>query len=941
MPYNCLIDSDEMAKKNKPQRRFLSLKWSLLITFGCLLCISHAAQYLLSYHQLSNQFNQQRQLEQQHQLNLVHELIEQSSRLMEQAAETIPALTDNKLLLTNKLSKQLNQYWNNQQANWGLSAVYQYNHQQQLTMHWGLSVSTLVEHEQIDKAFQNKHPITVLSCATQCFQLVYTPTLTGVAVLVRSFADIIFAFEKITGNDLAILKPVLSKLDKNKPSFQLTASSHPQETQQVFDRLINSTDRFSLFEKEMIIPLAAKKMGVQLFHLSSLPQATAPVLLFASNLTEKYQAIELARRHNLQIILVALALSALVIFSTLMRYSKRIISVSSALPALSKGAYQDVRSALKKNRHRTFSAHRDEVDSLIESTLLVSRQLENSQKEIDINTELLKTQNNKVSKYNQYITDLLDTAPVIILSQTSRGEINSINRLGCELLGLKAPQIIDRQFDDFFTSSNNPKLDEFRKNPIGRFDAETVSKQPTDDSRTIAWIHKSIHSPSDAPLILSIGQDITQRKITEEHLLWLVDHDSLTNLYNRRYFQQMFEQQLKVAERYQVTGAILFFDLDQFKYINDTSGHQAGDQLLIIISNTLQNLIRTSDTLARLGGDEFAILVPETDADGAIALAIKILEQLKNIEFNPSGQPHKVSASIGISLFPEAGSNVADFMANADIAMYHAKESGRSCWHVFTLEEQAREQLTKQVLWKDRIESAIQQQRFIMHYQPILDIKTQKVSHAEALIRMIGSDGELIMPNNFIPVAEKTGLINHIDIIALTLAFDKLSSLDAENNPLKLSVNLSGKAFNNPYLQGFLQEQLDRNDIDAKKLIIEVTETTAIENFSAAVKMMTEVSAKGAQFALDDFGIGFSSFQHLRQLPVDYIKIDGAFIRQLDQREEDRILVKAITDIAKASGKKTIAEFVENAAIMEKIETFGIDYAQGYHIAKPSADTDY
>jgi len=945
LPYNCLIDSEKMTKKNKPQSRFLSLKWSLLITFGCLLSISHAAQYLLSYHQLTNQFNQQRQLDQQHQLNLVRELLEQSSRLMEQAAETIPTFTANEPLLTNKPSKQLNQYWNHQQANWGLSAAYQYNRQQQLTMHWGLPVNKLIENGKIDKAFQNKQPLTVLSCAAQCFQLVYIPTLTGVSVLVRSIADIIFAFEKITGNDLAILKPILSKPDQNKVSLQLTASSHPQEIRQVFDRLITQDDMLSLFEKEVVISLASKKIGVQLFHLTTEPRSTAPVLLFASNLTEKYQGIESARKHNLQIILIALAFSALVIFSALMRYSKRIISVSSALPALSKGAYRDVRNALKKNIINTFSAHRDEVDSLIESTLLVSRQLESSQKKIDINTQLLKTQNNKISKYNQYITDLLNTAPVIILSQTTTGEISSINRLGCELLVLEASQIINRQFDDFFTSSNNTatntKLDEFRKTPIGSFDAETVSKQPTQDSRTIAWIHKSIHSQSDTPLILSIGQDITQRKIAEEHLLWLVDHDSLTNLYNRRYFQHMFEQQLKVAERYQETGAILFFDLDQFKYINDTSGHQAGDQLLIIISNTLQNIVRTSDTLARLGGDEFAILVPETDVAGAITLAKKILEQLKNIDFNPSGQPHKVSASIGISLFPEAGSSVADFMANADIAMYHAKESGRSCWHVFTLAEQAREQLTKQVLWKERIESAIQQQRFVMHYQPILDIKTQKISHAEALIRMIDADGELIMPNNFIPAAEKTGLINHIDIIALTLAFNKLSSLGADNNPLKLSVNLSGKAFNNPYLLGFLIEQLNRNDIDAKKLIIEVTETTAIENFSAAIKMMSEVSAKGAKFALDDFGIGFSSFQHLRQLPVDYIKIDGAFIRQLDQREEDRILVKAITDIAKASGKKTIAEFVENAAIMEKIETFGIDYAQGYHIAKPSADTDY
>jgi len=922
---------------------FISLKWKILIIFGSLLIFSHCAQYIVSYTQLTQQFEDQRKQDQQYQITLIHKLIEQSSRLMEQAAETVPLLAISKPLSNISEAKKINQYWNNQQANWGLSAVFQFNAKQQLTDHWGESLKKLVSNKKVDMAFQSEQPITALACSTQCFQLVYIPTLTGVSVLVRSFADTIFAFGEITGNDIAILKSTLETTSKSNWSLQLTASSHPTKIGQIYDLLLNNFNSSDLYKEEVIISIDSKKIATHLFQLSTEPEGNTPVLLFATDLTDKILKIEQIKNDSLQIILITLFLSTLLTFAILIRYTRRIISVSSALPALSKGAFASVKQSLDKIPAYFFLPHKDEINSLIESTLSVSEQLESSHKQIEINTKLLKTQNKKIAEDHLYLTDLLDTAPVIILSQTTDGAISSINRLGCELLNSTHQQLLNKKFDDLFNPSESNSAHQtlalFRENLQGIIQLETTSDNISNSTtRTISWIHKSIQDQSGSQNILSIGQDITERKIAEDDLIWLVDHDPLTNLSNRRYFQQMFEQQLSISERYHETGAVLFFDLDQFKYINDTSGHKAGDELLVIISDTLNKLVRTSDTLARLGGDEFAILIPETTVLGATQLAIKILDKLKSIEFNPAGYTHKISASIGIVLFPEAGLNVQDFMANADIAMYHAKESGRGCWHVFTLEEQAREQLTERVLWKEKIESAIQENRFIFHYQPILDIKNNKISHAEALIRMIGPTGELIMPNDFIPIAEQTGLINQIDLLVLKLAFTKLSSLHAENSSLTLSVNLSGKAFNNPNLLSFLKNELDRPDINAEKLILEVTETTAIENFTAAKKMISEITATGARFALDDFGVGFSSFQHLRHLDVAYIKIDGSFIRQLGKLKEDQILVQAIADIAKASGKKTIAEFVENEEILNKVKAFGIDYAQGYHIAKPSSD---
>lgn len=434
---------------------------------------------------------------------------------------------------------------------------------------------------------------------------------------------------------------------------------------------------------------------------------------------------------------------------------------------------------------------------------------------------------------------------------------------------------------------------------------------------------------------LEKGSQLIKEK--EENLVWLADHDSLTQLFNRRRFQIEFEHQLKLAERYKSTGAILYLDLDQFKYINDTSGHAAGDLLLKQVSEALQQLVRSSDTLARLGGDEFALMVPATDHQGASQLAKKVLSALQLIHFESNGHQHNITASIGIAMFPEYGLSPEDFMSNADIAMYQAKESGRGKAHLYAPEEKTKEILKSHVLWKEKIEAALAEKRFTLHFQPILDIQNNKISHVEALVRMVDKDGELIMPNDFIPTAEQSGLINQIDLAVLGLAFETLRLLDRQNSPLSLSFNLSGKAFSNVLLINQLKEELNKDDIDAKKLIIEVTETMAVANLSTAIKLMNEIKKTGAKFALDDFGVGYASFYYLRQLPVDYVKIDGSFIQQLDEQKEDQLFVKAIAEITKLSGKKTIAEFVENQSILDLLDVFDVDYAQGYHIAKPMA----
>ena len=452
--------------------------------------------------------------------------------------------------------------------------------------------------------------------------------------------------------------------------------------------------------------------------------------------------------------------------------------------------------------------------------------------------------------------------------------------------------------------------------------------------RTAGFAADEIDVVVDSVHDLSVDLEgaLAARIEAEHNLVWLADHDPLTNLYNRRRFQEVFDRMLALSIRYQRTGALLFFDLDQFKYVNDLSGHQAGDALLLLVASSLRDAVRHSDVLARLGGDEFALVLPEGGAEEAIYMANKLLHDLKQVDFSSNGRVHKVSCSIGITLFPDHGSELNELLANADMAMYQAKEAGGQRWHLYSPDEQAKELLATRAKWRERITRALIDDAFELHYQPIYDIRAKRVTRYETLVRMRDNAGNLIFPDNFIPVAEQSGQIHEIDRWVIRESIDRVRS----HRGLSLSVNLSGRVLDDPSLLQWFHDELAQSGIDPADLIVEITETAAVANVQDAISFMRKIKALGCRFALDDFGSGFASFAYLRQLPVDIVKIDGAFIQHLPHSTEDQLFVKALTDVAKGLGKTTVAEFVEDAETLTLLESFGVDFAQGYHIGRPS-----
>ncbi|WP_347274919.1 EAL domain-containing protein [Candidatus Kuenenia sp.] len=433
--------------------------------------------------------------------------------------------------------------------------------------------------------------------------------------------------------------------------------------------------------------------------------------------------------------------------------------------------------------------------------------------------------------------------------------------------------------------------------------------------------------------IEGIARDITEIKISQSQLVFLADHDPLTCLFNRRRFKEELELRLLEAQRNHIKGALLFLDLDNFKYVNDTLGHQYGDELLIKLACILRERLRQTDILARLGGDEFAVILPNTEEEQAQQISKQLVELTRNCLALDSLNPLHITVSIGIAMFPVHGDTAETLLANADMAMYQAKDEGRNRDCIFSLEHKIH--IETQYDWKRRIKIALEQDNFALYLQPIINLKNNKITAYEALLRLTEKNQEVIPPLKFLRTAERFGIIHEIDRWVVVNAIRIVKELKLHENGIFLEINLSGKAFSDNELLSIIKREIGENVLRPEMLIFEITETAIIENIAKAQHFIATLKSIGCRFALDDFGSGFSSFNYLKHLPVDYLKIDGSFIQHLSQNSVDQHLVKGMVEVARGLKKLTIAEFVETKKTFQLLKEIGIDYAQGYYFGKP------
>ena len=684
------------------------------------------------------------------------------------------------------------------------------------------------------------------------------------------------------------------------------------------------------------------KIAVTTF--SSIVLSTAMVVALLSYLLYPYLSVpKVTFILYLSAITVGLIVIAMVFASRTYRVLARLISslehITVALPLLSSKKYHEAKEAFKLGD--TKSEH-EEITQLQFAVVQLTSLLEKLDANVTERSQLIYRQKNELETDRDFIQNLLNTAQLIILTTDDELNITTFNDFAEKITGFTENDMIETAVSRMFPAGNWTEAQPlFRELLLGNMtiaqqDAEMIDLKGY--IKQISWLHSRIENKNHAPAILSVGLDMTSKKEAEKRIIWMAEHDPLTDLANRRKFMAEFEKSLQTSIRYHHNNALLYIDLDEFKDINDTSGHAAGDELLQAVAETLKKVTRYTDLVARLGGDEFAILIPETDDAGAIILANKIITELAKLKLSYGDIRHKVSTSIGIVHYPYTEADIHELMGFADLAMYKAKANGKGTYHTFSANDKTKELLETRVLWKHKIENALEQNLFVLYFQPIMNIQTNTIQHYEVLIRMRDSDtGEINLPGKFIEIAEETGLINSIDHYVIKHSMKKLAELQESGDNAKLAINLSGAVVDNKLLLPLLRRTITEYKINPRSLIFEITETAAVSNFQQAKLLMAEIRKLGCQFSLDDFGVGFSSFNYLRELPVDIIKIDGIFIKDLDKNADDQLFVKALVDVAKGLGKKTIAEYVENKEILAILDKFGVDYAQGYYIGRPES----
>lgn len=522
------------------------------------------------------------------------------------------------------------------------------------------------------------------------------------------------------------------------------------------------------------------------------------------------------------------------------------------------------------------------------------------------------------------------------------GRINFVNPAALKLTGYTQEELLGHKIDRVIAIQSDRK-----KLPV--FDCIQSGLQVDSVSGDIL-IHKmgkeivihQVATPIHNLLGDTIGAVMIFRDVSQSHrmasrLSWQASHDDLTQLINRREFERQLESVIEAARHENSEHCLVFLDLDKFKVVNDTCGHAAGDELLRQISDIFQSKIRGADTLARLGGDEFAIILNRCQVSNAVDVAESIRQGVDDFRYGWADQSFQVGVSIGLVMINAQSPEVEEVFQAADSACYAAKDAGRNRLHIYSPDDEEISLRRGEMQWLVHIQNAMDHDRFELNFQPIVPVfsNSDEHIHYEILLRMINEKGERIPPGAFLPSAERFQMMDKIDIWVVEHVFEWLDKYWDFNASDVFAINLSGQSMADEKLLYRVKKLLDQYSIPPSRICFEITETAAIRNLAKAQLFIEELKLLGCQFALDDFGSGLSSFAYLKSLDVDYLKIDGAFVKDMVEDPIDRAMVESIHNIGSVLKLKTIAEFVENDAIIEALKEVGVHYAQGYGIARP------
>jgi len=535
--------------------------------------------------------------------------------------------------------------------------------------------------------------------------------------------------------------------------------------------------------------------------------------------------------------------------------------------------------------------------------------------------------------------DLVETAHDMVWTLDSEGRLTYLNK-ACEgIYGYSADAMLHHHLHEY-RSPEHPPLDQQAIRSLLQGEAsvqfETVHLDRDNKPHFLSFSARS-HQDDHGNItrISGTARDITEQKAFQHQLSYHAEHDPLTGLFNRNYFQEELERTVARVARNGSDCALFYIDLDQFKYINDTIGHAAGDRLLVDVATLLSAHVRDGDLLARFGGDEFTLLLYDIEQQDVLRAADNFRSLCDEFRFTENDKTFTISCSIGVVMIDASVTTADELLSHADMACNFAKQQGRNRAKLYNPNELGKADMAADMDWAAQVREMLEHDKFRLVYQPIVATGDRAVQDYEVLVRMICDDGQIILPGGFMPAAERFGLIHSVDRWIVSRAIRQLAELHAAGQQTSFSINLSGKAFEDPTLLPLIRDLLDSTALDPGYVTFEITETAAIDNLAAAEEFIIALKDLGCQFALDDFGSGFSSFAYLKHLPVDKLKIDGAFVKGMAHSTVDQAMVESMNQVAHALGKRTVAECVENEETLVLLHEMGIDLAQGNYLGRP------
>lgn len=786
-------------------------------------------------------------------------------------------------------------------------------------------------------AIDNKpQPVVTIECDTQCYQHAFIPVhdRNNQAFIIninRSAKFLIDDFSDVSGADIALVS--LAKDLEISAAPQIILASSTDKTQKILNALASKFDFTKHINNSYLDSSNFYSARISPLNSSAdTPHYVAIIKDHSRVYQQVFQTIKEIFISSLLMLAIILILIAVILKPSL----NRLLELAKLLPLLPLGKFKDAKQSLKKIDSN--SRWSDEIDILAAAVDKVIDSLDSMDKIVNDHRKELAEKIDALTEAKVFNETLLDRSPLAILIHDVDGKIRNINKLGRQLSGVTEQVPVDANINSWVKNEHqSTSLSAQLRSSLNHEGEKTQNETSffTADGRKLdfLWTHSSLHIDGELK-ILSLGIDITERREANESLHWLGQHDRVTGLLNRSSFSEAANNYIR---KYKRTMAIelLMLDIDDFAMFNDRHGFNAGDKLLNDIAAHLHESLPPDTLISRTGSGEFCALIhhPIKSQSRAKDLA---LEHLTRFTFIHGDNKDAICLSGAVDSFNNNLSGIDELILNITSTMLRVKNKLRGhLYYASDEDDSSRSSRHQKQQMKEQLLSALNENRLVLFYQPILNLNTNSISHCECLVRLLDDEGQFLAPANFLGIASESGLIPKLDYCVIEKAMRQQCLWEEAGITTGLSINVTAPTLEQADFKQRIEDLIQLTGANPHRLIFEIVETDAISNLSVTRELLNHFKTIGAKIAFDDFGVGFTSFEYVRDLPVDYIKIDQSFVRFIHEREQDRVLVKSMVEMSHSLGKSVIVEGVESRAALNIVKEMGVEYVQGYHVCRP------